>query len=185
MKTIYLDPKVIPLHLKGPYNGEMFKALVVTEITIPSRAGLWDSGSRDSYSIIDLATGRTVPGSDNHSSPWNAARKDRPVILEPGFAVVRHSVFRGKDMGLTFYIHPKNTVGLIPAPSAPLSINERWVLNATCQFKASHNGQDRYQMSGATITRDEWNQAKASLIAKGLLDKRGSVTIKGRNARTD
>lgn len=195
MNAIYLDPNMIPAALRSGYNGNKFKAVVCTQTTIPSDAGLWSGGTRDTYQLIHLETGRAVTASDNMSSPWNAARKDQDITLQPGFAVVEHSVFCGKDMGLTFFVHPDNAAKLLPAPSAELTDHEAIVLQATCSYKSSYNGMTRYDMAkrdheyswkenkSPFATRGQWDAAKQSLIAKGLLNKAGAVTPAGRNAR--
>ena len=190
--TIHLDPAMVPSALRAGYSGKHFKARVVESVTVPSYAGNWDGGSRDTYTLINLETGQEVAASDNVSAPWDK-RSDRLIVLRPGFAVVEHSIFCGKDMGLTFYVHPDNAAKLLPAPAAPLSDHERIVLNATGAFKSSHNGKDRYAMASdearwsrnaATFpTREQWQSAKDSLIAKGLLNKAGAITVTGRNAR--
>jgi hypothetical protein len=195
--AIYLDPNMIPAHLRSGYNGKKFKAVVTTQVTIPADAGLWSGGTRDTFQLIHLETGTAVQASDNMSSPWNANRKDQQITLQSGFAVVEHSMFCGKDMGLTFYVHPDNAAALLPVPSAELSEHEQILLNATCSYKSSYNGRDRYDMAKNDAmplwapkpenitfpTRDEWQAAKAQLIAKGLLNKAGAVTPAGRNAR--
>lgn len=192
MTAIYLDPNMIPTALRGGYNGKKFKAVVTTEVTIPADAGLWSGGTRNTFQLIHLETGKAVQASDNMSSPWNEARKDQQITLQPGFAVVEHSLFCGKDMGLTFYVHPDNAAKLLPAPAAELSKHESIVLQATCSYKSSYNGRDRYQMArcdtrvvdlGTFPTREQWDAAKQALIAKGLLNKAGAVTPAGRNAR--
>jgi hypothetical protein len=192
MNAIYLEPALVPASLRGGYAGKMFKAVVCTEATIPIDAGLWSGGSREVYTAIEFATGRqaSFPGQDE--APWGA-RQERTVKLEPGLAVVRHSMFCGKDMGLTFYLHPANAAQLLPAPSAELTKYEKLVLHATCSFKSSYGGRDRYQMAQCDArygkdfqsfpTREQWDAAKQSLIAKGLLNKAGAVTVAGRNAR--
>jgi hypothetical protein len=195
LNAIYLEANKVPQHLRGGYSGKKFKAIVTTEVTIPSHAGIWDGGSRETYQLIHLETGKSVQASDNMSAPWNAARKDQHISLQPGFAVVAHSMFCGKDMGLTFYVHPDNAAKLLPAPSAELSEHEQIVLNATCEFKSHYNGQDRYSMAKTRHeypwqhnqdkpfpTRGQWDVAKAELISKGLLNKSGAVTPAGRNA---
>jgi hypothetical protein len=190
--TIYLDAKMVPSHLRGSYNGKMFKAVVCTEMTIPSDAGLWSGGSRDKYSAINFSTGEIVPFPGQQSAPWDNSRADRKVTLEPGFAVVTHTIFSGKDLGLTFYLHPDNATKLLPPPTE-LSENEAIVLDATASLKSSYNGKDRYQMkcddwsyswrkSPPFMSRDDWEIAKQSLIAKGLLNKAGAITVNGRNA---
>ena len=200
MNAIYLEPALVPATLRGGYSGKKFKVVVCTEMNVPSDAGLWSGGTRSTYRAIDLTRGEqaTLPGQE--TSPWDKSRRDNTVTLKPGFAVVEHSLFCGKDMGLTFYVHPDNAAKLLPAPAAALSDHEQIVLNATCAYKSSYNGQDRYTMAkgdtrryfdpdleatliAAFPTREQWQTAKDSLISKGLLAKNGAVTPAGRNAR--
>jgi len=192
MNTIYLEPSKVPSHLRQGYNGNKFKAVVCTDVTIPADAGLWGGGSRETYHVIDLNTGRTINAPGQYAAPWDSSRREQKVELVPSIAIVEHSIFCGKDMGLTFYIHPDNAAKLLPAPQAELSAHEKIVLNATCSFKSSYGGRDRYQMAqdnyryrpceGGYPSREQWETAKASLIAQGLLNKAGAVTPAGRNA---
>ena len=191
MNTIYLDPKMVPASLRGSYSGKAFKARVCETVTIPSYAGNWSGGSRDTYKAIDFETGNDVAVSDNVSAPWDK-RSDRTVTLSPRFCVVEHTIFCGKDLGLTFYVHPETAVKLLPAPAAELSETESLVLNATKSFKSSYGGKDRYQMAmderrwakdaPPFPSREQWEAAKQSLISKGLLNKAGAITVNGRNA---
>jgi hypothetical protein len=192
MNTIYLDARMVPSHLPGTYTGQKFKARVTESVTIPIDAGLWSGGSRDKYHAIDLATGRQVEMPGQREAPWGD-RREYQVTLEPGIAVVEHSIFCGKDMGLTFYMHPANAAALLPAP-VELSPVERLVLVATASLKSSYGGRDRYQMAqdeyscrkalGETLypSRVEWEATKAGLVAKGFLNKAGAITPAGRNA---
>ena len=83
------------------------------------------------------------------------------------------------------------TVGLPPL--------EAVVLIYSATRKSSYNGKDRYDMAngeaewgssyagnffpdGEFPPREDWNAAKSSLIDKGLLNKRGAVTLEGKNA---
>jgi hypothetical protein len=153
---------------------------------------LWSGGSRDTYTIVRLSDGAAIQGSDNMSSPWDQSRRDRTVTLEPGVAVVEHTIFQGKDLGLTFYIHPSDAAAMLPAP-VELSALERFVLDATKSYKSSYNGRDRYQLAcdtlrwdtqsrNATPTRAQWDETKAALVARGYLNKAGAITTAGRNA---
>ena len=198
--TLHLDPALVPAYLRGSYAGKSFKAKVCESVTIPSHAGLWDGGSRDTYALVELTTGKTVPASDNLSAPWNNARTDRTIELQPGYAVIEHTIFQGKDLGLTFYLHPQNATAYLPKP-VELTPYEKTVLEATCSFKSSYAGRDRYQMAFDDCryshakkrfglddsipfpTRDQWEAAKAALISRGFLNKAGAVTVSGRNAR--
>jgi hypothetical protein len=193
MATIYLDPNQVPAMLRGAYQGKKFQAVVCESTTIPADAGLWDGGSRETFRVVELATGRAInpPGINQASAPWDK-RESVTVDLQNGYAVVRHSMFCGKDMGLTFYVHPDNAQKLLPAPQADdMTAWEKIVLEATCGLKSSYNGMDRYQLAQREYryngkpypTREEWNAAKESLIRRGYLNKTGAVTVSGRNAR--
>jgi hypothetical protein len=194
-KSIALENSQVPAHLRGSYSGRKFSAVVCDEVRIPCTAGLWDGGSRDTYTLVNVETGASIEASDNMSAPWSRSTADRVVKLQPGFAVIEHSMFCGKDMGLRFYVHPENAAKLLPAPAAPLSAHERLVLDATCGLKSSYMGKDRYEMSFDNVryrapeerasfpTRSQWDAAKASLIGKGLLNRAGAVTVAGKNAR--
>jgi hypothetical protein len=162
-------------------------------MTIPSDAGLWSGGSRELFHAIDFATGEhaSIPGQT--AAPWDGARRELTVPIKPGFAIVEHSMFCGKDMGLTFYLHPDNATRLLP-PVVELSEHERLMLSATASLKSSYGGKDRYEMSKDNVrygnqealakfpTRAEWDAAKQSLIGRGLLNKAGAITVAGRNA---
>jgi hypothetical protein len=191
-QPIYLDPKMVPAQLRGSYNGKMFKAYVCTETTIPSDAGIWGGGSRNKYYAINFSTGEIVPFPGQNSAPWDSSRHDLKVTIEPGIAVVCHTIFSGKDLGLTFYMHPDNATKLLPPPTE-LSEREAIVLDATASLKSSYNGKDRFEMKREDwsypwrnnppfMSRDQWEVAKTSLIAKGLLNKAGAITVNGRNA---
>ena len=181
--TIHLDPNMVPATLRGAYSGKKFQAIVCESVTIPMDAGLWSGGSRDHYVGIDLATGESRPFPGQNASPWDGTRKETVVILQPGFAVIEHSHFCGKDMGLRFYVHPDNAAALLPAPTGELSPIELMVLEATASLKSSYMGRDRYQMTAENLrysdktmpSRADWDAAKASLIDKGLLNKAGEI----------
>jgi hypothetical protein len=192
-QVIHLEPSQVPTVLRGSYAGYKYKVLVCESVTIPATAGLWDSGSRDSYQGVELATGKRYPLTMENTSPWNGVRRDIEVQLDNGKAIVEHSIHCGKDEGLTFYIHPSNAIGLIPA-KIELTPYQRLVLVATSSLKSSYAGRDRYQMANGEHhcmnalngsdypTRDQWREAQASLIAAGYLNKAGAITVKGRNA---
>lgn len=191
LTPIYLDRSQVPASLRGRYAGNKFKAYVTEQMTVPSTAGLWDGGSRDMFSALRLADGATVPMPGQHLAPWDN-RSDQKVTLAPGIAIVEHSIFAGKDMGLTFYLHPTDAAPLLPAPQAGLTELEQLVLEYTISRKSSYNGRDRFQMAQddmrwsnkpIALTRAQWDEAKASLIGRGYLNKAGAVTTAGRNAR--
>lgn len=195
--TIHLEPKQVPETLRRGYNGTKFRAEITESVTIPADAGLWDSGSRDTYSAVRLADGAAVDFPGQQDSPFDGTRRDRKVTLESGIVIVCHSIFCGKDSGLRFFIHPSDAAPMLPGPTE-LSAHESLVLDATASLKSSYQGKDRYAIASERVnpvwaprnepkkpfpTRDEWNAAKESLIARGLLNRAGAITVAGRNAR--
>lgn len=193
MKTIHLDPAQVPASLRGSYSGRKFEACVCETVTIPATAGLWDGGSRETFAGVNIATGAAMPfpGQDSFA---DSSRREVTVTLQPGFAVVRRSYVQGTDLGLTFYVHPDNASKLLPAPTGKLSPYEKLVLIATKSLKSSYGGRDRYQMARDEYhcknalagldypTRAQWDATKADLIARGLLNKAGAITVAGKNA---
>ena len=162
---IYLEANQVPNDLKLGYSGKSFKAEVCEKVYIPSYAGNWDSGSRDTYSAIELATGKSMAASNNYSAPWDKDRKDQHIALRSGFAVIRHSIFCGRDMGLTFYVHPEDI--------------ERKVLKIIKSYKSAYRV-DEARRQG--VSEAQYREAMVTLQAQDLLDKRGAITTKGKNA---
>ncbi len=107
IEPIKVAAKDIPHHLRGTYKGRKFKVRAVDEVMIPSDANTWSDGSRENWYAILLADGTTVTLGSTRA-PWSPDRKDRTIKLVPDIAVVCHSMFCGKDMGLTFHVHPAN-----------------------------------------------------------------------------
>lgn len=183
----YLNRADVPAHLRQGYDGAKFKAIVCETVTIPTTAGMWESGSRDAYSAINLATGRQISldmigGND----PWD---RKAPITIElpPNVAIVVHTIFCGKDLGLTFYLRATNAAQLLSAPSIALSPVQRAILIATRSYKASYAGRNRRDMwnadnRAAPIGAEAWNTGKAELVTLGYLNKAGAITVAGRNA---
>jgi hypothetical protein len=192
MTTIYLEAKDVPAVIRGSYKGSKFQAVVTESVSIPADAGLYSGGSRNAYQAIDLNTGEIAGLSFAASSPWDRDRHNAEVKLSPGKVIVQSIIFQGKDMGLRIFVHPDNAAKLLPAPAIDLTKDQLLVLVATKTFKASYNGQDRYDMAKSDYrckrmvetfpSRDDWNVAKNDLIIGGYLNKAGAITVKGKNA---
>jgi hypothetical protein len=184
MKAVHLDAKMVPAHLRGGYRGKSFRAVLAEKVEIPTTAGRWDDGSRETWRAVRIEDGAAVP-----------ATPAEVVTLRPGFCVICHSVTQGDDMGLTIYLNPQDAAPMLPAP-VTLTEQERIVLLATRIYKPSYAGKTRLDMAREDgrawikghidgerqITRAEWDAAKEALIARGLLNKVGAITTAGRNA---
>ncbi len=90
----------------------------------------------------------------------------------------------GKDHGITIYVNPENISKMLP-PAEETPWEEKVVLSATRSLKSSYGGIKDYRFYEASretgITKPEWDKAKESLINKGMLNKSGAITDKGRN----
>lgn len=177
--TIYLDPKLVPPQLRVGYTGQKFAAIVCTEMTVPVTAGLWNESSRDTYKIVRLEDGAALKTGEDHLAPWSEERKEHKVKLDQRFAVVRHTISRGVDMGLTFYIHPGAAAPMLPK-AVTLTETERAVLNIIGGIKSAYRASEAAYKG---ISPADYDAAKVTLTAQGLLNKAGAITIAGRNAR--
>jgi hypothetical protein len=139
----------------------------------------WEGGSRDDYAVVRLATAeRLGVVADTTFIPTGATEVDVP----PDVAIVRHAIYCGRDAGITIIVHPTTlNPGLLQAP-AELTGDERTVLAATRAYKPGYGGDPEHRRNQTSLTREEWDAAKASLVARGLLNRAGAITIAGKNA---
>ena len=120
--------------------------------------------------------------------PQFGGPRETPVAeLRPDLAIVEHSIFCGKDMGLTFYIHPSDAPQLLPdTPDA--TENERIVLEFTSGLKNTYGGRTNIRFTEAGrkygISAEDWETAVQSCISKGWLRKNRAITPDGRNVDT-
>ena len=189
---IYVDAKEKPEIARvfsaafPSYSGRKHKVSIEETVYVPS--SYWDEGSKTSAVFIRLDSLETGALPDNHpffdrARVPNQLQAGESLPLVPGIAMVTHSLFCGKDMGLTLHVHPQdvNPLALVDATPVELSVNERKCLEATRGFKASYGGISNYRQHMSGMSSASWNEAKQSLIGKGLLDKRGAITNKGKN----
>lgn len=175
MNAIYLDAKDVPQYLRGSYTGRQFKAIITDSITVPQDAGVWGGGSRDTYRFVELSTGRSIASPCQKTAPWDSTRQEFNAPLPPGIAMVEHTMFCGKDLGLTFYVHPDSAAKLLPDTSATQELTEtqKLVLNAT----ANYNGKDRYENSKpyGSMSHDEVSARLAKV--RELFAAKGNVKL--------
>lgn len=98
------------------YRGKKFKLAVSEHVCCADT--YWDGGSRSQYVFVNLADGRQMELPDLISggfAPHARQAMDalRSVDLKAGMAVIRHSIFCGKDAGLTLTLHPDNVGKLL------------------------------------------------------------------------
>jgi hypothetical protein len=176
MTTVYLEPSQVPANLRGSYNGKKFRAVITDTVHIGSQG--WSGGSQTTYSMVDLATGNTLPIVDTRPWPQNqSSLGERPISA--GVAVVEHTTYRGRDLGLTFYIHPENAPQYLPLVSDNLTYEEKLILAAMKRYKASYRW---VELERKGITRERYeSEFKSDLVSAGYVTARNAITVKGRN----
>jgi hypothetical protein len=107
----------VPRVLKAGYAGRKFKLNILREFDVPVDANLWSGGSRETYRAIRLIDGAEIKLGST-SAPWSRDREEKRILIEPGIVIVQHSYDCGKDMGLTFFVHPDNVVKFLPSYQA-------------------------------------------------------------------
>ena len=204
MNTIYLTPNdpaaqsaIRLMNSAFPdYRGNKYKVRVQTTVNVQSS---WSGGSRDYYAFVNLADGRAtnpVPAQSQFDRPISGADC---VTLPDGIGCVEHSIFCGKDMGLTLIVAPSNGPRFLPSADELPELLALCLI-ATASLKNSYGGETDIRFkrvreylasrwengaridTGITLSRADWDAAVADGINRGYLTKAKSITPNGRNA---
>lgn len=163
------------------YNGRKFKVEIAK--TPLNMASYWSGGSRDYWAVVKLDEMKvvSVPAQSAFDRPIDGIER---VNLPAGFVAVKHTIFCGKDLGLTFYVSPESSPMFVTAPSEGVTEDQKIVLAYTRSRKSSYAGISDYRFHEAQskgITRGRWDAAKLQCIKNGWLNKAGAITNDGRN----
>lgn len=165
-----------------------FPGEIVREVHVEAREKVsffgrhWSEGCRNTYACVKLdgSSCVRVPECSAFHKPDGL---EGDVKMEPGIAVVcRHEC---RKTYWTITVHPDSMPKSLPA-TVDLADDERIVLVATRSLKSSYGGISNYRFHEAKsvtgITQARWDAAKASLIARKLLNAAGAITMDGKNA---
>jgi len=83
------------------YKGRTIKVEFANEVTFWDTN--WGGGSRNSYAAVK-SDGRTA--NLNVPAPWNNPVEGTTVEVPRDALIVKHSIFCGKDLGITIYANP-------------------------------------------------------------------------------
>lgn len=138
----------------------------------------WDSGSRNQYHVVHLDSGTVKPVQDVRPWPQNMAPIGETMIA-PRCVIVKTGTFCGKPATPYIYARTADISPQLAAPAVELPFNLAQTLAAISQFNSVGRKRFRedFRMSQAT-----WDSNVAALAALGLCDKRGAITVEGRNA---
>lgn len=186
MSITYLEREQIPAHfLRGfNYNGRKFKVQASGKVTIHDT--IWGGGTRSTWHMLRLADGALAPLDQSKRDPkpgdpfgWIPNVDGQSFDIPEGYAVVEHSIFCGKDMGLTFYVRPEALAPLLPPP-AEIDQRDRRILGTFAGLKSGEYRREALaKLSYTGADRDR-------LVALGMLrvssNGATAVTTAGRNA---
>ena len=115
MADIKLTAKDVPPAIRAAfpgYHGRKWRANVTTVVYMGDT--YWSGGTRNEYVAVELATGRVA--SPDAGAFGTFLRPHEPQVeLVPGAVIVEHSMFMGKDVGITIHVHPSNVRSMLPA----------------------------------------------------------------------
>jgi hypothetical protein len=145
----------------------------------------WSGGSRDTFVAVNLATRRTLAVPQN-GTPFDGG----PIALDgvaipEGYVIIEHSISCGRDVGITFHVHPNAAAQFLPLP-VDVTDDQLAVLRYTAQLKNTYAGETdiRYREAARDtgITRERWTIAQAELRERRMLNAANAITPSGRNA---
>jgi len=196
MKTFYLDkPDVHYRRIVNKafpsYKGRSFELTTVGSDHTFDLDSSWSGGTRSLYNLVSLI------GTEN---PWNKVfpigdrnpiqfgGKRHTFTLPENVVLVEHSIFCGKDHGITVWVRTDNSSNLLPKTTSDLTWAHKVVLVSTGTYKNTYAGKTNVRFLEANetvgISEEAWETAKSELIEQGLLRSNGSITPDGRNAVT-
>lgn len=166
------------------YRGHMFKLAFCETLDVRS---YWSGGSRDEFTFLRVDNGKAFRMPPQSAFDPRALGAEAVTITER-MVCVEHSIFCGKDMGLTLHLPESVSAQVLEGvlENAPqVTRDEMVVLTCTASLKASYDGRKpRIDRAWECYNLDlaGWEKAKASLIERKLLNRAGAITPAGRNA---
>lgn len=169
---LYLTPDQVPAYLRGSYNGKKFAVEVTESVTFHAEDLQWHGGSKVSVEIISLENGMCF-------GTVGANFADTIIKTVPGLAIRKHTMFCGKDLGITLIVHPDNAASLALPPADELSREAKLTLKVIRAYKPAYR---REYATHEGLTLVEYDAQIEALKASGHLAANGALTVKGKNA---
>ena len=177
------------------YTGRKFQVEARERVHIVS---YWDGGTRSYWVVLTMGQGggstTQTTAIVEHGKPelrvvGECGGMGQPtgidVEIDANTIVAEHVIFCGKDLGIRFYVNPARLPQFLPASANELTREQRIVLIATRSYKSSYAGVSNYRYIEAAretgISMADWERSKAECQSMGYLDKRGAITVEGRN----
>ncbi len=98
-------------HCYPQYKGRKISLVSATSYHM---SDYWDGGSRDYVRAYHIESGAIKDPAQHAHNPYGRSAHSTVEIPE-GIAMVEHTIFQGKDMGIRIHVHPNNFAKLLPA----------------------------------------------------------------------
>jgi len=177
MKTLYLDHKGMPEEARKLFNqafpgysGRKFKIRGVSHAI--NMRSYWDGGSRNYFAVVSMGGTFDMPVQSAYDPPVSGSDE---FTIPPGMAVVEHSIFCGRDTGLTLIVPEERLSALLPGPATDITDDQRKILEIIASYIP------KVRRDYAREAGIDFETVRDELIITGLLRKNGSITPEGRN----
>ena len=160
------------------YRGTKIRVKAAESVTLTDLN--WSGGGRSQYAGCDLAQGKGTgdASAGNAAHPWHNPYEGAVVPLQPGLALVQHTVFAGKDLGLTIHVHPSMLPKFLTTGGEELTPEQTVVLRCIRCLISSFRREEAARLG---IDARAYERIVDDLKAKGLLSKQGGLTVEGKN----
>ena len=155
------------------YNGRKYK--VISQSTYRLK-NYWDGGSKEDCVLVNRETGLFHTPEYETQNPHTSLAHANFEIPVNHF-IITHSIFMGKDAGITFYVRPEEMPKDLSS-NDNLTFEQKVVLSCFSSFKSSYRKDEGLRI----VSSQEWDSAKASLVEAGYISSKNSLTTKGKNA---
>ena len=108
-----LSDKTIRKIVKATYPEWKGRKIKLHVIDHYSMANYWDGGSRDYAKAYHLESGFVAEPSYASTNPMRESAH-LTINIPEGVVIVEHSIFMGKDVGITIHVNPANVTRLLP-----------------------------------------------------------------------
>ncbi|MFM7009054.1 MAG: hypothetical protein ACKO0Z_06925 [Betaproteobacteria bacterium] len=174
---ICVETSKLPAHIAAIIDRKYVEVCLTDSVTIGCQQ--WESGSRTQYHVASLDDSTMVkPVHDPRPWPQNMAPLGQTAIA-PRCVVISTGTFSGKPATPYIYARPEDISPSLEAPKVELPFKLRQILSAVATYNSV--GRKRFR-EDFRVSQTAWDSAIAELAAMGFCDKRGAITIEGRNA---
>lgn len=177
------DQTIIKLAKRYAPEGFNKRQVQVTPAEEVSLTGMnWSGGYKTGYVAVNLSSG----DSEGFPDPeWNAVYQLRKVKMRAGIAIIAYQ-WAGLSKFVEVYLHPSNVVQQVEH-SQELTANQLAILFCTRVYKNTYGGETDLRRkeagrAGYRLSPEAWRAEQDTLCKLGYLDRRGSLTTKGKNA---